>query len=118
MDEEKTIAEIVAEENASDEELDEAKDRVEDAEDIDADEVMREDEQEEDETRGLLDAIMARLDALEASIDSRIDGLSRILIDGGGVIRGNGGGGDNLVLEPADDGLFVDFDDMDLDVDD
>lgn len=117
MDDEKTIAEIVAEENSGDENLDEAKDKIEDAEDIDADEVMREDEQEEDETRGLLDSIMARLDALEASIDSRIDGLSRVLIDGGGVIRGNGGG-DNLVLEPSDDGIFVDFDDMDLDVDD
>ena len=111
MDDEKTIAELIAEDEDNDEAIDEAKDKLEDADDVDADEVMREDEAEGDETRDFLEQVRSRLDAIEAHIDSRIDGLSRIFIDGGGVIRD---GGESNV--PAVEG-YIDFDDMDLDVD-
>jgi hypothetical protein len=113
MDDEKTIAELVAEDEDNDEAIDDAKDKLEDADDIDADEEMREDEAEGDETRELLDKIMARLDGIEAHLDARIDGLSRIFLDGGGVIR-DGGAEDAVVIDPEG---YIDFDDMDLDVD-
>ena len=111
MDDEKTIAEEIAEETADtvdEADIDEAKDKIEDAEDIDTDEVRDEIRDEDDDTR---DEVLDRLDEVIRRIDEKFDVLSRMLIDGGTVIR------DGEDYTPAGDGIqYVDFDDMDLSV--
>lgn len=108
MDDEKTIAEEVAEEvadTAEDSDIDEAKDRIEDAEDIDTDEVRDEIRDEDDDERDKIDDVLVKL----SEIESKLDGFSRMLIDGGAVIS------DGRDATPIATGVeFVDFDDMDL----
>lgn len=88
--------------------IDEAKDMVEDAEDIDADEVRDEIRDEDRDTRGEIDAILSKLDEIAAHIDARIDGLSRVMLDGGAVITD---GQDADIVEPSE---YVEVDDLDL----
>lgn len=113
MDDEKTIAEEIAEETADtvdEADIDEAKDKIEDSEDIDTEDVRDEIRDEDDDTR---DEVLDRLDEVIRRIDEKFDVLSRMLIDGGAVIRD----GDTEDYTPAGDGLrYVDFDDMDLTV--
>lgn len=115
MDDEKTIAEEIADEaaNTIDEaDIDEAKANIEDAEDIDSDEVRDEIRDEDDDTRGDIDKVIDRLDEIARRIDEKIDGLSRMILDGGAVIND---GREAPVVDAADG--YVDFDDMDLDID-
>lgn len=107
MDDEKTIAEEVAEEAAEtidEQDIDQAKDRVEDAEDIDTDAIRDEIRDEDDDTRGRIDEVIDKL----AGIEARLDGISRMLIDGGAVIR------DGSVADPIDDISYVDIEDLDF----
>ena len=105
MDDEKTIAEEIAEETAETvdtEDIDQAKDRVEDAEDIDSDEIRDEIRDEDDDTRDELGNVLSKLD----EVIGRIDGLSRMLIDGGAVIA------DTSEPSPVED-VYVDLEDLD-----
>lgn len=110
MDDEKTIADEVAEEvadTAEDTDIDEAKDKVEDAEDIDTDAVRDEIRDEDEDTRDRIDDVLQKL----SEIESKLDGFSRMLIDGGAVIS------DGKDATPIAAGVeYVDFDDMDLTV--
>ena len=54
---------------------------------------------------------MARLDEIADRIDARIDGLSRVLLDGGAVIT------DGAAVDVVEPSGYVDFDDMDLEID-
>lgn len=108
---EKTKIDEVADETAStidEADIDEAKDKVEDSEDIDTDAVRDEIRDEDDDTRGRIDEILTKLDEFIAHIDARIDGLSRVMLDGGAVITD---GQDNDVT-PVDE--FVDLEDLDF----
>lgn len=108
MDDEKTIADEVAEEvadTAEDTDIEEAKDKVEDAEDIDTDAVRDEIRDEDEDTRDRIDDVLQKL----SEIESKLDGFSRMLIDGGAVIS------DGKDATPIAAGVeYVDFDDMDL----
>ena len=111
MSDEKTIEEEVAAQAADDTDIDEAKDRIEDADDIDSDAVRDEIRDEDDDTRGDLDRIIEKLDEIAARIDARIDGLSRVMLDGGAVISD---GQPVDVIEPSG---YMSYDDMDLNID-
>ena len=114
MDEEKTIAEEVAEElgtTADETDIEQAKDRVEGAEDIDTDAIREEVRDEDRDTRSDIDRLYDRLDAIETKIDEQIaaiNGLSRVMLDGGAVIT------DGQPVDVVSPSEFVDFDDMDL----
>ena len=114
MDEEKTIAEEVAEElgtTADETDIEQAKDRVEGAEDIDTDAIREEVRDEDRDTRYDIERLYDRLDAIETKIDEQIaaiNGLSRVMLDGGAVIT------DGQPVDVVSPSEFVDFDDMDL----
>ena len=114
MDESKTIAEEVAEElgtTADETDIEQAKDRVEGAEDIDTDAIREEVRDEDRDTRYDIDRLYDRLDAIETKIDEQIaaiNGLSRVMLDGGAVIT------DGQPVDVVSPSEFVDFDDMDL----
>ncbi len=106
MDDEKTVAEQVAEETSGtidETDIDQAKDKIEDAEDIDSDAVRDEIRDEDDDTRGMLDEILKKL----GEIEGRLDGFSRMLIDGGAVIT------DGEDASPLDEIAYVDLDELD-----
>ncbi len=114
MADEKTIAEEVAEnaaETIDETDIDQAKDDVEGAEDIDADAVRDEIRDEDRDTRDETEEGLARVEAKLDDIIAKIDGMSRLFLDGGGVISDP---------EPADVEAAetpIDFDDMDFSID-
>lgn len=101
------VAEATAE-TIDEKDIDEAKDKIEDADDIDSDEVRDEIRDEDEDTRGTIDKVLEKLDAIEARIDAKLDGISRVLLDSGAVISD----GEDVVVDDADG--YVDIDDLDL----
>lgn len=99
MDDERTIAEQVAAETAEtvdEKDISQAEERV--GEDVDVDdEAVRDEIRDEDEARDdRLDQILDRIDAIGRHLDERIDGLSRLMLDGGAVIS-DAAGADEVV---------------------
>lgn len=101
------VAEATAE-TIDEKDIDEAKDKIEDADDIDSDEVRDEIRDEDEDTRGTIDKVLEKLDAIEARIDAKLDGISRVLLDSGAVISD----GEDVVVDTPDG--YVDIDDLDL----
>lgn len=112
MDDEKTIAEQVAEEAAGTvdaEDIEQAEDRIDEDVEVDDDEVRDEIRDEDDARDNRLDQILDRIDEIGRHLDERIDGLSRMLIDGGGIITDSRGN-----ASTAEEMDFVDIDELDL----
>lgn len=111
MDDERTIAQEIADEAADTidaGDIEQAEDKIDEDIEVDDDEVRDEIRDEDDARDNRLDEILDRIDEIARHIDERIDGLSRVLIDGGAVISDSAGTTD------AVDVAYPDIDDLDL----